>query len=186
MSADPQNLDQETQVVPISSAAAEPPSKAKSLLEQLKQQRRRGPSERRAWLTIPETEGMLVAKYRWLDPVEEGEPIVKRNQLPGRSNADLTLAIAMDTLIESCDGFYLRDSDGELVLIDEDGRGPCRYDHRLADALELDLGEKPRAREVVRAVFSGNTNAIIDHFMRLDRWSRDTTQEADREFWGLG
>jgi hypothetical protein len=187
MSADPVDIDQQPPGLSLAETAAQGREPARSLLDQLKQKRRQQPAERRAKLTIPETGGVLVAVYRWLDPIEEGEEILKRNQHPGKSNAELTLHVAMDWIIAACDGIYVRDEDGELHDIDLDSKGfTCKYDARLAEAMDYDLGDKPAARAVVRAAFNENTGAIVDHFMRLDRWSRDTTTEADREFFGAG
>jgi hypothetical protein len=136
-------------------------------------------------LDIPNYKGQLVARYRVLSN-EELEKIAKRirRAFKGQRDrqADMVLALAEDGLIASCTGLYFRDDEGELQQLMADGF-PIVYDHNLAEFLNV---EAANARDTVLAVFGGSHRdmSVVDHYMRIIRWMRDSGADVTGELMG--
>jgi hypothetical protein len=136
-------------------------------------------------LDIPNYKGQLVARYRILTN-EELEKIAKkiRRTFRGQKDrqAEMVLALAEDGLIASCVGIFYRDEDSQLQQLKADGF-PIVYDHNLSEFLGLDAQS---ARDVVLEVFGGSIRdmAVVDHYMRIIRWMRDSGADVTGELMG--
>jgi hypothetical protein len=71
-------------------------------------------------------------------------------------NFDTKLELEADVLVALCDRIYMRLDTDSKWEVQEDTKGPLRFEHRLAEKLGWsDLG---RAREVVLEIFSPRTD----------------------------
>lgn len=156
-----------------------------SIMEQLRKTHAEMVDNETVDLDIPNYKGQLVAKYRILSN-EELEKIAKRirRAFKGQRDrqADMVLAMAEDGLIASCVGMFFRNEDGELLPLLADGF-PMVYDNNLAEFLNLDV---TNARDTVLYVFGGPTRdmAVVDHYMRIIRWMRDSGADVTGELMG--
>ena len=126
-------------------------------------------------LDIPGYKGALVARYRLLDATIEGRQIAERLEKNYADPVDRNYYGALDTLIAACTGFYYRDQEGSLTLIDDDGMGPMGYDKRLADFLEF---PSDSARHPVEQVFNNRSVALLAHVRDLNAWMEHPTSAA--------
>lgn len=149
-------------------------------LEVLRQKRAEAARRTTIDMRVPGYDGVLVARYRLLDPLKEGKQIGERirSQFKGDDESQLFFA-NVDTLIEACVGLFERDPDTrELAPIDPEETGePVRYDHRLAAGLgiTIEIGDKQPARTTVLGVFNGNKVAINRHAGQVEMWMADPT-----------
>jgi hypothetical protein len=156
-----------------------------SIMEQLRKTHAEMVEHETVDLDIPNYKGQLVARYRVLSN-EELEKIAKRirRTFKGQRDrqADMVLALAEDGLIASCIGLYFRDEEGELQQLMADGF-PIVYDHNLVEFLNL---EADNARDTVLATFGGSIRdmSIVDHYMRIIRWMRDSGADVTGELMG--
>lgn len=128
-------------------------------------------------LRVPGYDGLLVARYRLLDPLIEGREIGDRvtAQFKGDETSQIHY-MHVDTLIRACEGLYLRGDNGTLEPIDPEGTGePVKYDHRLATGLGFDVDPAQPARSALLAAFNGNKVAINIHAGQLQQWMGDPT-----------
>jgi hypothetical protein len=100
--------------------------------------------------------------------------------------AQLLLAASCDALIQACDGLFYRDDDGAMHQIQYNDL-PVLYDQSLAEFLDLrgqDGEPLSSGRQVVQAMFGYNDTSVIDHYVRLTRWMRDTSVDVNSELLG--
>lgn len=127
-------------------------------------------------LTIPgeNWKGMLVARYKRISALVEGKTINERVKRQFQTAEDRALYGSIDQLIVACVGFYFREDDGSLTLINDDGQGPMGYDERLASYLGF---KADSARDTLLKVFSGLENdvLILAHVRKFNQWMEDPT-----------
>ena len=135
-------------------------------------------------LDIPKYDGKLFCRYKLLDSKRLnniGERVIKTI----RERDERALAGALDTLIASCDEFFVRHEGREIPLREVIGQEePVRYDAALAKFLKFEgeLPETPTARTVVMALFLDNEVAIAAHNHQLSRWMMGSETDSDGEF----
>jgi hypothetical protein len=155
---------------PLEAATGQP----ESLMDRLRGKLAQAREETTVDLDIPGYDGELVARYRGLDPVKEGEKIARRVERQFKSEAQRGVYTLVDALVTACEGIFVRNVDGELEPLDPDGLGPCCYDERLAEFLGIDISHGANtdgaARRCLLGVFAGNKVAIAVHGQRWQRW----------------
>lgn len=145
-----------------------------SLMDGLRAQRAEAAKHTTIDLPIPGYDS-LVARYRLIDPLVESKEIGARvtKQYPGKPQEQTFWAL-VDTLIEACEGLYVRRDDGKVDPLDPDDAGdPVRYDVRLAAGLGIDPGDPAEARTILLGVFNGNKLAVNAHAVTLAEWMID-------------
>lgn len=156
-----------------------------SVLNRLRDKRRRLAADQTHDMPIPGYGGELVVRYRLLDPLVEGKEIGQRiqQQYPkAGQETEMLHAVNLDTIVNACVGFYVRREDGDLVLLDPDGTGGMDYgDPRLREFLDFDAES---AREAVVLVFGGNRAAVNVHAAQLQKWMGDTSGELNEGLLG--
>lgn len=153
-----------------------------SIMDRLVSAREEAVSQKTVDIDLPAYKGMLVARYTLLSN-ETLAGIAKKAQRQFKKKderSQLILALSQDVLIESCEGLYYRDDEGQLNAI-RNGDEVVRYDQNAADFLKF---EATSARDVVYQVFAENDISIVDHQIRLSRWMRDTGADVDGELLG--
>lgn len=161
--------------------ASEPP---RSRLDALKARRAELGEERHLDLDVPGYGGDLVARYR-VPPAGELDRVAKRiSKLP---EGERLLAATISQVILACDSMWIR-VNGELEPLDPNDTLPVRYDHRLAEALGIEITAKTTAAEVVKSVFVSGTGlnvaALSAHASQLGEWMIDTSRDVDEDFLG--
>jgi hypothetical protein len=142
-----------------------------SLLARIAAERKAKTEDEHLDLDVPSWSGQLVARYR---VVKDEDELIKV------AGAKAGTEQLLDLLIKSCSELFLRDADGELERIEDDGY-PVGYDDRLAVKLSVEFES---ARELVRHVFNGNMLALAAHAGRVALWMQDTTADVDEGLLG--
>jgi hypothetical protein len=156
-----------------------------SIMDQLRKAREEVLAADTLDLDVPHYRGKLVARYRVLsnEEIEKMSKRVRRQFRGDKEQAHMVLAMAQDGLIESCTGLYFRDDNGDLQQLTADG-APMVYDVNLANFLQL--GELDSARQVVLEVFGGPDKdmSLVDHYIRVVKWMRDTGADVTGDLLG--
>jgi hypothetical protein len=158
-----------------------------SIMDKLRQARAELEEQETVDLEVPGYRGLLVARYHLLSG-KELQKIGKRVRGQFRhirdQQGEVVLAMASDTLINSCIGLFYKDED-DLHDISVNGV-PLTYSsgNDLTDFFELP--EAGTARDAILSLFGGEDRdiAIIEHYQRLYRWMRDTSNDVTADLLG--
>lgn len=134
---------------------------------QLLAKRRQAAGEHTVDVPVQGYEGLLVARYRLLDPLGEGKILTEKIYREFKTEEERNFWGAVESLIASIEGFYFRTDEGKLVAIEpSDGQGPMGYDHRLAAYFEF---EAESARDSVKGLFNGENLWVLAHAMQMSK-----------------
>lgn len=151
-----------------------------SYLDAIKERRQRLGEERLLTLPIPGYDGMLVARYHYVDGMyDDLKKIIERAERSKHPRRELYGQ--MDVLILACKEILLHAPDDEMAdengLIPIDPETTTRFDPHLAEILDF---EAARARDVVNAVFR-NALAVAQQNNELMEWAASNQDEINSE-----
>jgi hypothetical protein len=137
-------------------------------------------------LDIPGYGGELVCRYVVM-PWTENERLLKKGARTEEYDGQVLDAMC-DRLIAACKEFLVR-QDGKLVPLDD--TKPVRYEPRLAEALNVDPGDPPDTRTILKGVFAlpqpdeqRVPYVISGHDDEYLAWLTGGIERADEEFQG--
>lgn len=162
-------------------------SEDSSLIARLKEQRKSVASQTTADIDIPKYNGELFARYRLLDNSELND-IRRRVRAETRNGNEQIEAASLDTLIASCEEFFVRSDGREIALREVAGEEvPISYDAVLAEVMGFadELPKPPTARSVVIALFGGNVLAAQAHSAVVQQWMLGVDQGLDQQLGGI-
>lgn len=165
------------------------PLNQQSIMERLRKTHREITEHTTVDMDLPHYRGQIVARYHMLDAdtVDKIGRKVKRQYGKSKDQqAQMLLAASCDALIQACDGLFYRDDDSGLHQILYNDL-PVLYDQSLAEFLDLrgqDGEPLASGRSVVQAMFGYNDTSVIDHYVRLTRWMRDSSVDVNSELLG--
>lgn len=163
----------------MTTVETEAPTAAMSGMDRIRQARADAAKITTVDLPIPGYGGQLVARYRLLDPLVEGQKIVARVKQQFKTDAQQAFYGLVDTLVEACEGLYEPTDDGTLQPLALDPTGePISYGKQLADGLGINGGDPFEVRNVVIGLFTagnpnGNKIAVTAHALQLQEWMSD-------------
>jgi hypothetical protein len=153
-----------------------------SVIDRLREQRKKIGEQRSLDLDIPGYDGVLVARYNRLE-WDDLKKIGKKADDSRHPRKELMSHC--DVLIKACEQIMIR-KDGLLEPITnaypEVGEEPVRYDARLAVILDIELKERQGARTVVIAAFGGNEVAVTAQQTELVEWVQSSNTADDEDF----
>lgn len=151
-----------------------------SVLDQVKAQRLRLGQARTLTLEIPGYEGLLFARYHYVDGMyDELRKIVEKADRSSSPRREINAQ--MDVLILACQEILVYRPDDPNA--DEQGRAPIdqgentRFNVHLAELLEF---EAKKSRDVVVGVFRNNL-AVASQHNELMLWAASNQQEMDED-----
>lgn len=155
------------------------PLASQSILDVLRARRAETAAHETVDLAVPGYKGDLVARYHLIGDARDLDKIGQNVRKGFRTDIDRIVNTSIDLLIEACNGLYGKSPDsGELVSLADTGDPVC-YDARCAEMFGIDINPQSPARSILRGMFFGNENAIIEHAQLLQRWMADTSVEVD-------
>lgn len=162
------------------------PTEQQSLLDQLRKKREDVAENSTCFIPIPGYDRdppILLAKYKVLDG-HQLDLIGRRVQRETKDRWDRNVLVAMDIMIECCQGMYIDMENGEepqpMTL---EGQPIAGYNEQLAQALQFEAGS---ARQVVMGVFVNNDVALMQHNVRLSLWMGNTSRRIDEDMFAAG
>jgi hypothetical protein len=159
-----------------------------SILDRLRAKRSEHAAQRQLDLEVPGYDGLLALRLR---PISGRTLGVLGERRDSSSSPERDFNLNADTLIAACRAVLVRSdrSHSWSVLPDGDGE-PVRLDERCAERLGVDARDpngKPRARLLVKALFSG-ANAPDLAVARLvgtyGEWATTANEDVDQELLG--
>lgn len=148
-----------------------------SLLDRLREKRRKLGETKSIYRDVPGYGGDLVVRYKWVPYEELASKGQKLQKIKNPTKRDLLAAA--DMLATLCDEICIRVGE-EIRPLAEDG-GPITFgDERLGEALGFELKS---AREGVFGTFN-NDYAVLAEAVALSSWLQDASREVDEEFQG--
>jgi hypothetical protein len=181
----------ESPVIPPTAGASDRPGGA---IEAIRRRHDELRSKKHLTLQIPGYQGCAQVRYQLL-PGSEMDRLGKRIEDAQRDdNFDAKLELEADVLVALCDQIFLRSDTASEWELQEDNKGPMRFEHRLAE--ELGWSELTRAREIVLEIFSPRTdsdntssprshpNAMEVHTDAIMAWHRGEEDAVSRRLLG--
>ena len=129
----------------------------------------------------------LQVRYGMPENGKHLDQLARRVQREYKDAFSRNLYIAIDTMIDLCEGIYVQPEDvPEPVMLDPHDTGePCEFDVTLAELMGMN-GMSGSARQVVRRLFGNNDFAVMAHAEKLSRWLQNTKADLELEFWQTG
>jgi hypothetical protein len=133
-------------------------------------------------LEVPGYKGLLFVRFRPF-PVARTERKVEQFQRQVKKKQPIVLNSACDTLIDACEQLLVKNTDGELIPIDEDM--PVGFEQRLAEMLKMPGADQmTSARQVIKGLFP-TEQSILKMASTVNEWLQgELNEEADEEFLG--
>jgi hypothetical protein len=157
------------------------PDEARTIFDQLRNQRRKIAGEHRLDLEVPGWGGQLVLRMGPIEPrrmkqlLDRARAATNDPEQGERYNADLIILATQEVVFRGTDGV-------EQVMADD--HGPIGLDARLGEGLGLHAST---AREVVFGLFDGANDRVIaigTFAQRWIEWAQSADEEVDESFVG--
>lgn len=167
----------------IAATGAQPGS-PRSMADRVQKARQHAADNQTHDMDIPGYNGLLFCRYGLME-FKRLRVISRRIGKTIKDGDEAQIAACCDTLIASCQEFWLRDGDREYPLSEELKESlPVKYDARLAAFCGFALSDAHPARSAVLGLFLNNEIALFAHNQALSLWMTTAGSEADED--GLG
>lgn len=160
-------------------ATVSPTDDPLSVISQLREKRKTlGAGAKPLRLEVPGYDGLLLIDFKWVPFSELAKNALSLQKV--KSPIEVQIAAACDTLIATCDGFFIRIGE-DVKPLDEDEPFDTFGDPRLPELLGYEAANS--ARESCRSLFA-NEYSLITTANTVLEWLQDTTRAVDEEHLG--